>query len=513
MYAIKATQAVSSSFEEVQKLDAGEWLIKEFVPNVREVLVVIAGRSNPESIDLPFNIKSYQLQGFTLEDTKEYFSRFRFDLVDKDIEKVWKLTEGNPGLIELVLYEMSNNSLELLSKIDQPHKLKELLARRFASDIPPSNSLIQIMAYFNRRFDIGMLNYLIKNGRIFSRAEEKQIYNSLEQTPYIKNHPSLQSYLLSDELQQIISEYVLPFPKYGISDILGQELYDLIVNQYYPKAIAEANPELARQLRVEHLGYVLDRDIELGLDFYRAYLDEVHKTNELHSEELLWNEVSKYFEMFTSNTKYQLFDERISWLSNRGLFQKVENLARQMEVAFPDHSVEIKQILSYALLRQRKLEEAATVTQEIIALVHPDDYKAIAVNEDSLAQIAQKSGKWDQAMRHYALSLRAASLINDATGMARVYLGRGYLFLQQGQYDLAKEQFKRVLALFPNKPKDNLSARFETYAYINLGSTFSNLGDYKEAKKHLKKSLSLSQSSQDLEASIQALQTSGINEY
>ena len=517
------------TFERAQERRVGQWLIEEFLPNVRSLVVAIAGRPDPAPAQMPDNIVPYELEGFNLAETREYIHQSRPTTSEEVVQSIWKHTNGAPLFIDLILDLESKREQFVtdLSKLRDEVQVKdspELERRLVAKFARPTgiNSVIWVMAYFKRRFDVQMLKYIAEeSGAILPLPlDYNQILEQFKRPTYaryVKEYPEQQSHLLHDEVQRLVAQYVLPEVAQRME--IERPLHDSIVNRYYPGAIADPEafgypetslPDIVYQFQVEQLGYILDSDPGAGLEQYEVYRREIENTHNYDLEELLWGEVRDHLD--ESEDSFRICQDRGQWLRKHSLFQKAERHYRQMAKQFREQAIEIRQSLGFMLLRQGKIADAEQVYQESRLLVKDDDLKNIAMVENTLGQVAQRAGKWEQALRHYTQSFRAAVRVRDPH-MASAYLNRGELYALQGAYKQARGQCEEAIKLLDLLPKSAWNIRRNTYAHRNLGSAYRYSGDYAQAARYYETSLELAKGSNDLEAVCNVLQHIGINEY
>lgn len=507
------------TFERVQQRHVGQWLLQEFLPQVRNLIVAIAGRPDPVPARMPDNVVSYELKGLNLEETREYIHRHLPEASEEVVQSIWKRTGGAPLIIDLILdlpMPVRGRFVTELSKLkddkqvqDSPELQRGLVGRFSRPD--RRNKVIWAMAYLKRRFDVQMLKYIVENGEWFQLGEYGEIFEELGQSVYVKESPERQTHLLHDEVQRMVAEYLLeeaidPWRE------MREPLYNLIVNHYYPEVTATADSDLARQLQAEQLGYILDRDPVAGLERYEAYRREVEDTHDYDFEELLWGEVREHLDEF-EDRGYQVCHERGEWLRKRSLFQKAGDHYRQMVPRFEEHQVGSRQALGFVLMRQGEVAEARAVFEGSRELVGEDDHKAIAKIENNLGQTERIAGQWHQALEHYAHSLRAATLAHDVPMMVSVYTNRSFLYSLQGLYSHAKQQCKRAIQLLDSLPSAQENVQRAIYAWMNLGTAYRYSSDYSSAAQHYEKSLELARKNENLEAVCDALQHMGINEH
>jgi tetratricopeptide (TPR) repeat protein len=507
------------TFERVQQRFVGRWLLQQFLPNVRSLIVAIAGRPSPSPAVMPDNIVCFPLKGLTLEEARAYIHREAAGASEQVVEAIWTHTGGAPLFMELILDLPTQRFDQLLEELngleenvlvqDLP-RLKNMLVGEFARPCD-LNRTIWAMAYLWRRFDASMLRYVAdRTGHELVPLGFDQIREKLAQYVYLKEYAQQPSLSLHDEVRDMLAVYVLPAVDPN-RDIQAR-LYEFIVDHYYPEAVAVADRELERQLRAEQLGYILDSSPDNGLHRYEDYRDRIESTHDYDFEELLWGEVREHLGRF-GDDGFRVCRERGEWLHKHSLFQKAEEHYREMVPGSIREHVETKLALGFMLMRQGKIREAKTEFEESRVPVSRDDYHTLATVENDLGQANELAGEWNQALRSYALGLRAAMLAHDYPLMASVYLNRGYLYCLQGQYEHAIAQCKLALELLSRLPATQDNTRRTVYAWMNLGTAHRYSADYSGAAKHYEESLKLARQSRNWEAVADAFQHLGSNAH
>ena len=199
------------------------------------------------------------------------------------------------------------------------------------------------MVYLKRRFDATMLKYIVENLPEYLRpGDYDEILEELKHSIYVKEHPSQQSHLLHDEVQRMVAKYLLG-DAVDPSKELKNLLYGLIIDRYYPQAIATSDADLACQLQSERLGYILDKNPDAGLQEYETYRREIENTYDYDFEELLWGEVREHLDLFEERQRrYRICADRGQWLRRHSLFQKAEEHYRQMIGQLDERPVETR---------------------------------------------------------------------------------------------------------------------------------------------------------------------------
>jgi hypothetical protein len=233
------------TFERVQQRRVGQWLLHEFLPNVRGLVVAIVGRPTPAPSEMPDNIVTYELQGLNLEAFVELV-HLRLQSASHDvIESIHKHTGGSPLIANLILDLSEPQQEQFISQMSQLDKDKQIqgsseLQRWLIGQFvhPPSgrNRVIWAMAYLRRRFDVPILRYIVENlDKWFRPADYDAIFEELVHLIYVKKYPHQQSHLLHDKIQQMVTEYALP--EVGIWEEFRADLYNLVVRRYYSETI------------------------------------------------------------------------------------------------------------------------------------------------------------------------------------------------------------------------------------------------------------------------------------
>ena len=430
-------------------------------------------------------------------------------------------TGGTPLIIDLILTLPTSFRAQFMTEMDRlpagvyvqdVPTLQRGLVRQFVQPPDPVNREIWAMAYFRRRFDLPMLQYLVTNAPEWFHSDDyDRIYTELCSSIYVKEYPDQESHLLHDEVQRIVANFVLKEDT-GLWHDMEPILRRLIVEDYYTALIDRATPDLRRQLRAEKLGYMLDAQPIPGIEAYLAGRREVEYSCDYDFEDLLWGEVRDHLDVLATKG-YEICSDRGRWLQDHSLFAKAEDHYRQMIARYQDRAIDSYQGLGFALLRQGQPEEAKEVFEASRRLMTENDHEAVAMIENNLGQQAQLSGRWDVALGHFRKSLLAASLAGDRAGMVSVYLNRGYLYSLQGRYQDGKQQCEEAIRLLADLPMNPDNIQSTIYAWMNLGTAQRHAGNYELAEAPYITSLELAQRSKNREAESHALQHLGINAH
>lgn len=513
------------TFERVQGRDVGRWFLNDFVQEVRNIIIVIAGRPEPAPAAMPGNVLIYPLEGLSLEETIEYAkARPDYDaklFTDELIQILWQASNrGLPLRLDLLFRRASHHLLREPKRLTSIEEVDKEIVKEFRSPTH-LNRVLWAMAYLKRRFDMPMFQYIVAHRELLPSdlepSDYETIFNQLGNLEFIKEYQKLRSHLLHDEVQRIFAAYLLPEvdERWNIID----PLYKRIVTQYYKEQIDKAQSsgkrELERELRAEQLGYMLDRDAPKGIERYQSYRQEIEKTRDYDLEELLWGEVYDCLKDKDKGRCYLLSLERARWLMRQSRFDRAESQYLQMLSAFrdrPDARLETTLGLGFVLLRQGEIQKAIDYFEQSRGLVEPSDSRAVAFIENNLGQAKRVAGRWDEALQHYRRALTAFASINEKLQMAWSYGNRGYIYAQKGDYDRAKQQCQQALRLLEGLPRGDVEViRRRAYALLNMGIAYRHSQDYESAAHYFQESLRQGDLLHDLEITCHCFQNLGIN--
>jgi tetratricopeptide (TPR) repeat protein len=438
------------------------------------------------------------------------------------------LKDARPQFIERL------KALPYKRQIKDEERLQRELVKQFAQpdrlDQMKTNRLFWAMAYLHRRFDISVLRYILKHSSWFRGDIYETLYQQLQTSLYVKEHPEQEQHLLHDEVRRMIQQYILE--ELDPARDMRDEIYHLTVDGYYPQTIRQAtakgdSEQLVRQLLAERFGYNLDRVLHAPrhkqpehhaqvLKMYTALQQEIETAYDYAFEELLWAEMRDYLkaiETLDQVAKRGVFLERADFLHRHSLWRKAEEHYRQMLEYFPEHQVSTLKSLGFALLRQGKLVGAEDKLKQSLREVPRDDLDSIGSIENLLGQVKRAAGRWDGALEHYRVTVRQATEVGDDQLLAAAYLNRAYVWALQGYYKDAREQCGFAIELLNKMSVDKEQNQLAIYAYMNLGSAYRYEREYERADEAYRESVRRARQANDREALGEALQHLGINQH
>ena len=171
------------TFERVQQRHVGRWLLEEFLPQVGDLIVAIAGRPEPAPARMPDNIVTYELKGLEPEALARIVRSRLPSASDEVIESIWEHTDGAPLIVNLMLDLSEPQREEFIAQLGRLGKselvqespgLQRWLVGQF-EEPRDVNRVIRAMAYLRRRFDVPMLKYLLENADEWFRSTDYEM--------------------------------------------------------------------------------------------------------------------------------------------------------------------------------------------------------------------------------------------------------------------------------------------------------------------------------------------------
>lgn len=510
---------IFDTLERVQTRDVGHWFLQEFLPAVRGIIMVIAGRPEPQLPNLPANVTNFPLTGLHEEDVMDYAAlSLQLRVSEPLLKSIWLTTQGNPLLISLLFNHTSPEYVDQLVK-DNPaaaqrqyETLKRDLIEPFATPTI-ENRVVWAMAILKRRFDVAIFEAIVKPylGNITNDCSE--MLRNLQRFKFIKEYPEQESHLLHDEMQKMVTEYLLEDidPQYEIRN----QLYQLVAVDYYDVQIKHhfvSDHPLAMQLRAEQFGYLLDHavwnhDFGSATTRYRSYIEEIEQNHDYDFEELLWGEF-RYYLSHLPDQGFEISNVRARLLRRNNLFAKAELHYLEMLEKYPEAEVELRKALGFCRLRQGKAEEAIVDFELGQQLAGSEDDRQQADFENLLGQAKRANGKWDEAIKHYFRASEFSISQDDQLNVARIYSNRGYLYSLLGARAEAINDCKDSITLLEGLTN---SSRERLFAFMNLGTAYRHSGDYASAQATYKDALQIATDAGDHDGECNCLQNLGIN--
>ncbi len=510
---------IFDSFEYIQQRDIGRWFIQDFLPHLLSdgkngIIIVLAGRAEPEPAKTPLNIIQSPLNRFRPEEVREYVAEFELPWNEEELEAVYHVTKGIPLLIDLLRWRGSLELLHSLKSLKKPLDTPEVLAENiFDAEIrrpSPLNRVLWAMATLKRRFDIDMLEYLVMNTKWLHEVNYKELQQELQRFPFVKLGEESSSHLLHDA---VVAPICIVFDGVDGAKGLRENLFKTIVYDYYPRRIQKAHTvDEKMNLQAEQLGYIIEQNIDEGIDRYRNYLQEIQRENNYRFDEILWEEVYEQLSKYPERS-INFMLEKTRWLYENGLYKGLERVSRciyDMQHIRRENRFESSQFLGFALMRQGKLREAQQQFQRSLEIAKAFDSEfRIAETESYFAQVAIQAGRYDTATNHYWKAIQLYKHFDNPQKIAMTYSSFGYALAMKGEFLRALPHCRYALELFERYH----DTRRYIYTLINMGIVHQFLHDYTSAFSYLGKAQQCAEQANLLELDAHVLRDMASTAY
>jgi tetratricopeptide (TPR) repeat protein len=107
--------------------------------------------------------------------------------------------------------------------------------------------------------------------------------------------------------------------------------------------------------------------------------------------------------------------------------------------------------------------------------------KGVAKSHKIFGHIYNAKGEYEQALRHYEISLEKEKAAKNISGMASLHINIGNVFSKLGDYDASLQSYERALELKKVLGDYNDIGA----AFCKIGSVYINQGNYPEALKNI----------------------------
>lgn len=476
------------AFDTFETLDtvSSNWLLAEGNEGLQVpgLICIVAGRPR-QDIDILIEkktIKRIMLSGLSLSEIEEFYRKYsndvgRNDILDflldyadvvpldnkRIIERIYRLTQGHPLRVEMA-FNWANmlgdiNSEGITTPQTFEKKMMEYICEQGdkgdlnVGSMKASHAVFDALAcmgYVTRRFDEGILKYLISAGHIRSskKSSHKDILEPLEKYFFVKTRigdQGEQFYQLHDEMARLVREYVWYY-----RDPLGRQRKALLedVLRFYDQMIVATKDEgLKRDLRIERLYYTFKLDQfyqPLGEDGKRLWF-ELAELDDDYINSYLPAEIKEYKDQYKPQTRYEIH-------------------ARIAQIEYEaNHITQAKGEWEQVLRLGQKERRNDWIASAMFNLANCE-------KDASLALKKYKAAK--RFCEKYARDY-----------LPRVNYNIGLSYRRMQNVEQAIEWYKKALHEFARNPKDEaLGAQIAN----DLGYAYSHVGKWEESRKNIK---------------------------
>lgn len=500
------------------------WLVEDFLPKVRNAVVVLAGRPQLRP-RLPGDLERaaqnngaasfvhVSLDNFEEPDTLEYFdalaeaSRAMGDeRTARSIERnippetrrvIHLYTGGNPILLGLLVdYLVRADALvpdiraplAEAQKQDLPavrQRLKQSIVNLIQNAGEPEDEAIRTLAWARKGMDAVLLAKVSR----MSEADAKTSLEHLRHLSFVKEHPSNPNlFFLHDEMYALLRRYVL--------DPLGPERRQQVyraIREHYRQQITQTEALLAdapretawrfrlnlRTLTVEHVHYYLREDPHEGFFEFYERSEEAFLANSDDFDMQLRSELLAFWQEEEQHAGHPLdevrglrrvdinTDSAIRWVKryiSHGSYDKALRLAKALRTVHTE-------------LLPDKLAEAELSAWEALAISYIggrlDEPERLLTDAAVVLSHAESRDKYQRDRSELVL--------------AQVHNRLGYLYDGKGQYSLAIESYRAALPVWH---KHNAEADLAN-TLNNLAFDYAQIGNFDAALRACEKGLNI----------------------
>lgn len=490
------------------------WLLTRFLPNVRNLVILIAGRPAPETP--PQLLEDLQraagkarwmkieLGPFTFDDAMAYWEAVAQQVNERDPqlagrirrvpesarEVAWHYTGGSPIMLALMLdYLIRADRLPDEIKVSpqearqkRGEELKQIRAKLETELIASYqerggelDDVVRALGWARR----GMNRELLAQMLSIEQEEANRLFDAAQQLTFVKYRHEDDRLFLHDEMYSLLWERALRHDPPS-----AQDAYRRILSYYeaaIEKARQERSPDLYRMM-AEEVYYLLRLDPLQGFQRYYYYMKEAYWANqeatamELRDELLaFWREAEKREQPTAPLERADIICECVlRWIDRahrRGDYKAAVTLAEKAE-SIPE--------LSEALQHAGKLVQVELEDLHGRALTYVGQAEQAMLKLETAAELAEKAvpsleEEFDRWRRRVAL--------------AEVYNDLGYTYRVQGMLDKAIESYRRAITLWRQigEPAEPLHAN----TLNNLSWALTLRGRFQEALRACRDGLEL----------------------
>lgn len=286
---------ILDTFESIQDLDFGKWMLELLIQLGKRVCVVIAGRRLIPLSDvqvIQISLAGLEREEIELLGRNLFASRGVgdfFDLSDEILVRIKNLTDGRPILVVLA-FEWILEKVEPDSIISIPKELFEAeivgYLRKLTSE---EDMIIAIMATIDRRLNFEIVSLLTS----WEIEKCKTICNRISRFSFVKiidrANDEDEILTLHDEMLRLVSSYA------DFSPDVKENWRRNVVQLYYDKKIeVEVNPQLIQTFIAEKLYYLLQYEVGTAIHFFDKEIQIAISDYEFDFANLLLSEVRKF---------------------------------------------------------------------------------------------------------------------------------------------------------------------------------------------------------------------------
>src|SRR6266487_1239999 len=496
----------------------------------KRMAVVIAGRNaldwnQPNWIGREQEVRVMPIAPFTRQEMNEYLdSTSLYDLRPHSarMAALYERTEGRPILIGLVVDVLNHRILSLDELVSIPQlAFESYLVTQINKIDNPLNWVILFMAHVYHRFNINVLNWILREANLtldIRSIEEQELLKTLPSLSFVRRPSSGDDFVLHDEMRRLVTKYCWDIQD---PDQRNRKAISRCVIRYYEQELARGLSDQEQQsCIIEILYHTLFLNVDEGMKYFQqhfrhsiswwkttfarlllieAQLFECSVSAEqfydlkLAEALLLWAEenatqaldVHKHLEREAD--KQWLGDHRAALLFEKGrCYLQLSNFPEAIECFTACLEIEktrgntqrrahLLGSLGYICRRRGQLEEALRYYEECVVL-----YKALGNMQEyanilnNMSSVYRYQGKIEEALRKCKISRRIRRDLFREGKISEVHVGHslnvmGSIYLSADDDVQAEELFREAFEIFNRTGyRKGIAAMYNRFGQLQL---------------------------------------------
>lgn len=488
---------VLDTFETVQKIKIGEWLIRTISKLSGRVCVLIAGREN---VQVP-KIKqlTFPLEGLSSPEIMELSRRMfasrgiedDFDLSISIIDSLAYLTEGRPILITL--------AIEWILEDVEPEKIVNIPRDKFEEeivlhikDLAGKDVFFKELPSFDERRTIIMMSTLFKRfdekmlSVISGWSDDvcKEILLGLQRFFFVKTFEGSTGITLHDEMIRLVNTYV----DYPLQ--IKNSWRKLVSEKYYPSIIKDAVSVQSRQAFIaEKIFYHLQYEPELAINEFDEVIQQALSVYDLEFVDFLLAEASSVSDLsrkcinIIRLNRAELLQKRYQPFEAKNEFDAlIKQFDPETETKYLSRAIDGLGacIANGATVVEANINEAIELWKKSLVICEKKGLSdRVVIIYYQLGSGYDLLGQHEEAIQNYALSNQLARRLGEWQLVTKTLDEMGRLRRKRYEVTLAMELFQESLKI--KESHNDIKSMGVSYHYI--GDAYRDLDNFEEALK------------------------------
>jgi len=532
------------TFEKATETGAAKWFLEKVLPQMRDsAVVVLAGRNTfrlasgeyeakgVAEIPLPpEEVRLLSLAPFSRLDVQEYLKKdltqrgegdvplqvdpARYADLDKppsEVPTIWKNSEGHPVIVALAADWLAEWGIGPITEIADlpPDQFKRAMVSRVRALETPEDEVVIRVAHVYHRFDAEILDAVYPELRE-QGFDPEQILKHLSRFSFVKCWPTTGNYLLHDEMQQLVEQYVWDEID-PVRDVRREISGNMV--KYYDYVRTREPDERARwSLDAERIYHCLYSDLEEARPEFWRQMDEAWSTYRLDLMRVLLSkgeEVNSRLDdpllrvlCWAAHAWVSLeeWDLEKAWqlaqdvLGNPACTQRVRATALAVLGVYADRKGDgdraighYQQALEIYQDLERRLEQGETLPDEHGIPDLPGMHREIAFLQNSIGIAHRRKGLMDQAVAYFDQAREVAYREHNLEWWTASLNNLGNIERLRGNLDKAFElcdQALRFRERLQEKQPGLAYQRDLALSHNTFGMVLRDMQEHDEAQKH-----------------------------